>query len=138
MSVYARLRPESKLEFFNTGHKLECEVIRVCMSEKKIPKKWRFSLGYKAINTALDMMQNLVEANNVYANTKEKLALRESLQNKALADIKELDHLFVVMLESIASFTADDLSLASKLMYEEEEHIKKWKKSNKLVGQQKI
>lgn len=133
MPVYSRLRKESSQGFMATGHKLEVAIIKFVMDERKVPKKWRIPLGQKIIAIADDMMSDIIEANNVYANTQAKLNHREFLQNRAMAATKKLDHEMRVLLDLSSTISAKDVAPICNLIYEEQDHIRKWKKTNKLI-----
>ena len=133
MGTYARNRAESNMAFFAIGQKLEAAVVKYIMTEKYIPKKWRYMVGQKIIETAMDMMNNIVEANNVYCNTEEKLKHRGDLQDKAIANVKQLDQSFRLLLMAIDTVTADSIKDISALIFEEKENLQRWKKTNKIV-----
>ena len=134
MGTYARQRAESSQAFFAVGQKLEIAVIKYVMTEKYVPKKWRYMIGRDVIDTALKMMNNIVEANSVYCNTEEKLIYRTALQDRAIANVKQLDHKIGVLLRVIDTVTADSIKDISALIFEERENLQKWKKTNKLTG----
>ena len=63
------------------------------------PKKFRFTLISKMQNTALDVMESLILANEIMLGKEHNNLERKNLQHKAIAQLKVLDAVAMVSLE---------------------------------------
>jgi hypothetical protein len=72
---------------------LEEYSLRLTSSDKRFPKKFRFSLCYKIQATAIEISCDLTEANEIDSRDKGKRQLRKDFQNSAMRKCKVLLHL---------------------------------------------
>jgi len=73
--------------------KLEEHTMTITSSEKRFPKKYRFSLCYKLQNTSLEIACFLLEANEIDLKDKERRGERFNFQNIVMRKCKVLMHL---------------------------------------------
>ena len=68
-------------------------------SNKVFPKSVRFTLSQRMETAALDILQDLIEANEIYPRSPEEAANRAGLQQEALTKCKVLLNLLDIALE---------------------------------------
>ena len=68
-------------------------------SNKVFPKSVRFTLSQRMETAALDILQDLIEANEIYPRSPEEAAKRAGLQREALTKCKVLLNLLDIALE---------------------------------------
>lgn len=68
-------------------------------SNKVFPKSVRFTLSQRMETAALDILQDLIEANEIYPRSPEEAAKRAGLQQEALTKFKVLLNLLDIALE---------------------------------------
>ena len=68
-------------------------------SNKVFPKSVRFTLSQRMETAALDILQDLIEANEIYPRSPEEAAKRAGLQQEALTKCKVLLNLLDIALE---------------------------------------
>ena len=68
-------------------------------SNKVFPKSVRFTLSQRMETAALDILQDLIEANEIYPRSPEEAAKRAGLQQEALTQCKVLLNLLDIALE---------------------------------------
>ena len=68
-------------------------------SNKVFPKSVRFTLSQRMETAALDILQDLIEANEIYPRSPEEAAKRDGLQQEALTKCKVLLNLLDIALE---------------------------------------
>ena len=89
-TVHARKRNLSEYEFFANALTLKAEVNRVAMSEKVIPKKYRFSNGIPLIEMARSVVYNINRADCFYPNSSFNALERKRYLTLAIADCEQL------------------------------------------------
>lgn len=88
MSVLARNRGVSAMEFLNSAHELELFTIR--RSAHDIPKAYTFVLRVPLCESARRINQNLVYANSIYPTSKEDYAKRRGFQRMAILECENM------------------------------------------------
>ena len=89
-TVHARKRNLSEYEFFANALTLKAEVNRVAMSERVIPKKYRFSNGIPLIEMARSVVYNINRADCFYPNSSFNALERKRYLTLAIADCEQL------------------------------------------------
>lgn len=85
MSVVKSKRSEGQLSVFTKANDLAVYTIKICSNEKHFPKHYRWCITSKIVETALDINNNIIEANTIYVSDAQDYALRKERQQKALA-----------------------------------------------------
>ena len=108
----------------------------------KSPKKFRFTLTSRMQNYALDIIANLILANEVYMNSNRRdaleraVAMRRSYQKKAMTSIKLLDYMAQLSMEQ-ACILPKHYEQITKKLYDCRNLLGAWMKSdNKRLEQQ--
>ena len=111
MSVLARNRSTSAMEFLNTAHELEKFTIEACHRENVIPKRYRLSKGKDLMESAKIVNNNVIYANSVFPRTKAEYQRRIKFQKRAIMEIQ-------IMLK--------DLRLLSEILPISDSVLEKW------------
>ena len=104
-------RRTDKSEMSYLANEVEYKVIKMTMNEKYFPKRARFIITNKLIDSAMNVSANFNAANAIFPNTEEKLKLREQYQTIGKANISGLEHQLnlSVKLFNIPSAVMDDI-----------------------------
>lgn len=130
MSVLARNRSTSAMEFLNTAHELEKFTIEACHRENVIPKRYRLSKGKDLMESAKIVNNNVIYANSVFPRTKAEYQRRIKFQKRAIMEIQ-------IMLKDLR-LLSEILPISDSIMEKwtgylinEEGYIKAWMQSDK-------
>lgn len=130
MSVLARNRSTSEMEFLNTAHELEKFTIEACHRENVIPKRYRLSKGKDLMESAKIVNNNVIYANSVFPRTKAEYQRRIKFQKRAIMEIqimlKDLR-----LLSEILPISDSLLEKWTGYLINEEGYIKAWMQSDK-------
>ena len=69
MTVLARKRSLSRMEFFIKAQAIYAETARLAHKESVVPKSYRFTFGVPMCNAALSMVENIERSDAFYPNT---------------------------------------------------------------------
>lgn len=130
MSVLARNRSTSAMEFLNTAHELEKFTIEACHRENVIPKRYRLSKGKDLMESAKNVNNNVIYANSVFPRTKAEYQRRIKFQKRAIMEIqimlKDLR-----LLSEILPISDSVLEKWTGYLINEEGYIKAWMQSDR-------
>ena len=130
MSVLARNRSTSAMEFLNTAHELEKFTIEACHRENVIPKRYRLSKGKDLMESAKIVNNNVIYANSGFPRTKAEYQRRIKFQKRAIMEIqimlKDLR-----LLSEILPISDSVLEKWTGYLINEEGYIKAWMQSDK-------
>lgn len=129
MSVPLSKRGESKLEVITHGNSLAGHTIKICSNEKNFPKRYRWCITGKIVDTAIEIVKNLNIANSIYVSDKGTFEMRKKFQAKALAETYALTTLMQIGHEAFGIDTKK-LDYWTGLVIRERELIRAWKKSD--------
>ena len=104
-------RRTDKSEMCYLANEVEYKAIKMTMNEKYFPKRARFIITNKLIDSAMNISTNFNAANAIFPNTEEKLKLRVQYQTIGKANISVLEHQLnlSVKLFNIPSAVMDDI-----------------------------
>ena len=74
------------------ANEVEYKIIKMTMNEKYFPKRSRFIITNKLIESAMNVSSNFNAANAIFPNTEDKLKLREQYQTIGKANMNVLEH----------------------------------------------
>ena len=130
MSVLARNRSTSAMEFLNTAHELEKFTIEACHRENVIPKRYRLSKGKDLMESAKIVNNNVIYANSVFPRTKAEYQRRIKFQKRAIMEIqimlKDLR-----LISEILPISDSVLEKWTGYLINEEGYIKAWMQSDR-------
>ena len=93
-NVLARQRGISEMEFYHTADDLRTELHSLLYRDKVVPKKYRHSVTYAAMDAVKDMMSLMHRANRKSLYDPDEVAERRKLQQEC---IDRLDDIYEVM-----------------------------------------
>lgn len=85
MSVVASKRGEGKLLVLTKANELAVYTIRICSNERNFPKRYRWCITAKIVDSAMDISNYANMANSVYVDKPEDYAIRRQYQTRSLA-----------------------------------------------------
>ncbi len=134
MSVYAKDRKTTKLQYIVTAQKLQVAVIQYLMNDNHVPKKWRYMLAQDAILKVSELLDNVVASNTIFPNTEEKLTLRKKYLQQALINCYQLENKMLCMVRTIQSVNAENLKQITSLLFDEVNLIKGASQNAKIIS----
>lgn len=134
MSVYAKDRKTTKLQYIVTAQKLQVAVIQYLMNDNHVPKKWRYMLAQDAILKVSELLDNVVASNTIFPNTEEKLTLRKKYLQQALINCYQLENKMLCMVRTIQSVNAENLKQITSLLFDEINLIKGSSQNAKIIS----
>lgn len=129
-NVFARNKNETDLQFMINALELQRELIKMVFRERVLPKKYRNTLGMSIINTAQELVDNLVYANNIYPKDELSLSSRCLYQETALANYYQLQNRLVTLTNCVETFKNEECAKYIEKIAHEMELIRGWIKSN--------
>ena len=90
---------------------IEFKIVKMTMNEKYFPKRARFIITNKIIDSAMNVSANCFAANAIFPTSQEKLNIREQYQTIGKANLSALEHQLnlVNRLFNIPSALMDDI-----------------------------
>ena len=87
MAVVKSKRGENELDVITKSRELAVYTVKVCTNEKNFPKRYRWCVTNKIVESATEIHRNIRKANEVFVKDNSDYLLRKKYQNKALAEI---------------------------------------------------
>ena len=84
MSVVKGKRDEGELKIVTKINELMAYTMTVCSNEKNFPKRYRWCITNRIIQTTQDITDDIIHANSVYVRDKNDLTRRLTYQREAL------------------------------------------------------
>ena len=129
MSVPVFQRSENKLQALKDTMAMTKYTMQMCENEKVFPKKCRWTLCTRIIDTCLDSIIKIRQANKVKAETADTAAYRVKLQGMVLQNFEALWGLMTVAYETY-SIPSERMAQWTKLMLTAEDRVSNWRKSD--------
>lgn len=129
MSVVASKRSQSKLEVFIKANELSAFTIRLCSNEKNFPKRYRWCLTSKIVDSVVDMYKDITMANRIRVENQIDYETRENLQNRALGNLEASLALMDIAFR-VFQLEEDKVNHWVGLVEEVQKLLKSWKKSD--------
>ena len=130
MSVPVYKRTEQKLEVITNAIDLAKHTMHLTHNEKHFPKRYRWIITQKIVNTALDIVTNVRKANNIRIEEKSDLLQRRQYQIDALNDCEVLLTLIEIAY-SMFNLESGSVEYWTGLIVKQEQLISKWRKSDR-------
>lgn len=103
--------------------------IRICSAERKFPKRYRWAIANKIVETAIDISKHVKMANNLNVNVTAEAMERRVLQTKALEETYALLNLIDIAYETF-KLDGDSVANWTEKVYELQMKIRNWRKSD--------
>ena len=85
MSVPKYKRQQSKFELINKATAITAYTLKMCSNEKIFPKRYRWCITDKLVDTMLEMGKDIKIANSIKVSDSNDFAMRKAYQTRALA-----------------------------------------------------
>lgn len=99
MTVLARKRSLSRMEFFIKAQAIYAETARLAHKESVVPKSYRFTFGVPMCNAALSMVENIERSDAFYPNTSWGVIERKKHLALAMGDANALYDIIACLIE---------------------------------------
>lgn len=90
MAVVKSKRETGKLAAITKSNELAVYTIRICSNEKHFPKRYRWCITSKIVESALEINNLSNKANSVYVHDANDYRVRKEFQTRALAETYSL------------------------------------------------
>jgi len=124
MSVRAKDRSVSIMEFLNNMHELEILTIKLAMNEKYIPKRYRFVFAMPLMESVRKIGKNVTYGNSIYITKNDPASAIERRKRYFANAIIEIQNSFEIM------------RLASEMLPVNENVLKEW--TGRLLAEEKL
>lgn len=131
-NVHKRFRKETKLQFLVSAQQLQVELTKFIMSEKNMPKKWRYIVGQGTIAKVDELLDNLEAGNAIYPTIKAEYKRRAEFQEKAIGNCWQLHNKIMRIILCVDTAKIEKLEKVAELLTDVESLIKQWKKADKI------
>lgn len=117
------------MQFFQTAVDIQNELIKFCMEEKNVPKKYRFVYAIPIIAEGQALVDNVVNANTIFVKTNEEVIDRRHYQNEANANCEKILQK-LQSLRTVLGIDSGKLKNIVGMVISEKGYITAWKKSD--------
>ena len=90
MSVRKNDRTEGDLTVIVKAKELAAYTLRITHNEKVFPKRYRFSMTERILEKTMNILTELIEANELYPHNKAEFEARQLKQRRAMANCRSL------------------------------------------------
>jgi hypothetical protein len=129
--VLARNRNETKLQFFINALTIQEEIYKLAMSEKYVPKKWRYMLGHDIGKSAANLVDFITFANSIYPQNWREKFIRYIFQLLSVAFCYILQNRLILMERCVEKVKVENIEKLIELIAHEIILLKGWIKSSK-------
>lgn len=129
MSVPVPKRSKNELQALQDTLEFVVYTIHMCENEKIFPKKTRWTLCTRLIDTCLNIVCDIRSANKINVQTKEQAELRTKLQYEVLLDFEKVWGLLTVA-EKTYPIPKEKLHNVSNLLLKSENIVTNWRNSD--------
>lgn len=133
MSVLARKRSLSELEFWRNGAEIRALFTRYLMNEKHVPKRWRPVFTFPGIDLARKLMDEITAANTIYPVTENELLQRRAHQTEAVIACEQIIQHIQWMIDTLDGVKVSDFEVLGEAIFKEVTLLKAWRKQSKVL-----
>lgn len=128
MSVVKSKQSEGKLLVVTKSRTLAEYTLRICANEKNFPKRYRWCLTAKIVDSAMNISNGVNMANSVYVRDETDYMLRKRYQTQALAETYALLSMIDIAYHAYNLETAR-VEYWARLIYDVQNLIRNWRKA---------
>ena len=129
MSKLEKDRTPGKYDVLQASKELAGYTLRITSNEKNFPKRYRFSVVGKIQDKALEIVDCLIMANEIYPNTRVELERRFLYQKTARAAVRSMMTLMEIAADTVG-VNAGTLEHWTGQARDVRNHISAWIKSD--------
>ena len=134
--VYAKDKKTTGFDPVDNAARLQDEVTRYVMNEKRIPKRWRMIIGVPLINKADMISDYAIAANETWCDERH-IEIRKDYWRKTITCCKQLDRLLHRAQNVIPSATAGSMEDILRLLNREIGFAIHHRDTDKVIDNQK-
>ena len=127
MSVVKSQRQEGKLAVITKAGELATYSIHICSNEKNFPKRYRWCITSKIVESAINISNYTNMANSVYVKDENDYLLRKEYQTKALAETYALLNMIDIAYRTFG-IDSDRIEYWTRLVSDTQNLIRNWRK----------
>jgi len=129
MSVVKSQREETELTVITKANELTAYTIKICSNEKNFPKRYRWCITSKIVESSINIGNNIIKANSIYVQSAEDLAARSRYQKEALIETYALLNMISIAYETFG-IESDRVKYWTQLVNSVQTLIRNWRKSD--------
>lgn len=129
MSVVKSQREETELTVITKANELTAYTIKICSNEKNFPKRYRWCITSKIVESSINIGNNIIKANSIYVQSAEDLAARSRYQKEALIETYALLNMISIAYETFG-VESDRVKYWTQLVNSVQTLIRNWRKSD--------
>lgn len=129
MSVVKSQREETELTAITKANELTAYTIKICSNEKNFPKRYRWCITSKIVESSINIGNNIIKANSIYVQSAEDLAARSRYQKEALIETYALLNMISIAYETFG-IESDRVKYWTQLVNSVQTLIRNWRKSD--------
>lgn len=129
MSVVKSQREETELAVITKANELTAYTIKICSNEKNFPKRYRWCITSKIVESSINIGNNIIKANSIYVQSAEDLAARSRYQKEALIETYALLNMISIAYETFG-IESDRVKYWTQLVNSVQTLIRNWRKSD--------
>lgn len=130
MSVPKHERRKGNFAVITNAENLVKYTLEITSNEKNFPKRYRWCLTSKIVDSSVAMFSDLVRANTIRVTTPEDKILRRNYQVRALAEIGNLLALMQIAYD-VFDIDGDRVEYWTRLIINEQAAIREWRDSDR-------
>lgn len=127
MTVVKSQRTEGELTVITKARDLADYTVTICSNEKYFPKRYRWCLTGKIVNSAIEIHMLCLKANAVYVRDDEDYQLRKRYQTMALSETYALEGVMDIAYRTFG-VDADRIDTWSRKLHDVQNLIRAWRK----------
>ena len=128
MSVVKSKQSEGKLAVITKARDLAEYTLKICANEKTFPKRYRWCLTSKIVESAMNINNGVNMANSVFVRDDTDYILRKHYQTQALAETYALLSMVDIAYRTYSLETAR-VEHWTRLIYDVQNLIRNWRKA---------
>ena len=126
-ATYAKDRTETEFDLPEKAKYFRRKVMKYCMNESRVPKRWRYFIGEPIVEKASAVRDYIIMANDIKADTDRKKELREEYRLKALSFCNLLQMDIEDMIDILDGCTYENMREITDDLVDIIKRVTKWK-----------
>ena len=129
MSVVKSHREETELTVITKANELIAYTIKICSNEENFPKRYRWCITSKIVESAIDIGNNIIKANSIYIRSEDDLAMRRKYQQEAMSETQVLLNMINVAYNTFG-IKSNRVEYWTQLVVNVQNLLRNWRKSD--------
>lgn len=131
-NVFSRFHTPTGNEFYDKGIIIERELVRLCMNERIVPKKYRYVYGIPIINHAHRLMDYISAEMTLYPTSEELVERKKNIWQDAIICCEQIIRKIQTMIYDLPTADPYKFENVGKLLIEESKILRECRKNTKL------